>query len=116
MDAPGIGMAWAARAPIRGRLRDIDIRLTAFAPDTALAVEAGTGGILATLTVDLVALARSRTRVQVGLELRAATMASRLMLQSLKLAKASLDKRFAKRIGEFAAEIEDRQKRLGRMA
>ena len=111
LEQPAPGMAWAARAPIRGKLRDIALRLTSYAPSTALAMFAESAGMLAVVTVDLVALARNRTRVQVGLEMTGTTMASRLLLQSLKLGKAALDRRFAARIADFAIEIETRQKK-----
>ena len=52
--------------------------------------------------------------MQVGLDVRAATLASRLMLQSLRLAKATLDRRFARRVANFAADIEGRQQRQGK--
>ncbi|MCR8725959.1 SRPBCC family protein [Frigidibacter sp. ROC022] len=113
LEQPGVGMAWDVRAPVRGRLRDISIRVAAWAPETSLALNADSSGILATLTVELVALSRNRTRMQVGLELRAVTMSSKLLLQSMKLAKHSLDARFAKRVADFGTEIEGRQTKVG---
>jgi hypothetical protein len=47
---------------------------------------------------------------------RASTLAARVILQSLKLAKGSLDRRFAKRVEAFAADLEARQKKPGRIA
>jgi hypothetical protein len=66
------------------------------------------------MTVDLVELSRARTRLQVGIEMKAVTMTSKLLLQSMKLAKASLDRKFAKRIGDFAQEIEQRHQKAAR--
>lgn len=110
---PGVGMAWDVRALVRGRQRDISIRIASWTPETGLALNADSSGMLVTMTVDLVALSRNRTRMQVGLDLRAVTMTSKLLVQSLKLAKASLDKRFARRVADFGSEIEDRQKKTG---
>lgn len=112
---PGPGMIWKVRAEIRNRPRDIAIRLVGWAPDTAIVLHADSTGVLATMTVDLVALSRQRTRLQVGLEMKAATLTARLLIQSMKLAKSSLDKRFGKRVTEFAREIESRQQRLARL-
>ena len=114
METIGPGMSWAARAPIRGRLRDVAIRVADWQPDTSLTLSADSSGVLGTLQVELVALSRQRTRMLVALELRAATMGSKLLLQSMKLTKGSLDKRFARRIADFAAEIAARQHRPGK--
>jgi hypothetical protein len=114
LDLPGPGMAWQARAPIRGRWRDIAIRLTGYDPATGLTLDVDSNGVFGAMAVELVALSRARTRVQVGLELKPATLTARLLIQSLKLAKASLDRRFARRVSDFAAEIESRQQRLSK--
>ncbi len=111
LELPGPGMSWLARAPLRGRLRDITIRLTEYSPQSSLMLNADSSGVQGSLAVELVALSKGRTRVQVGLELKAVTLTARLLLQSTRLAKASLDRRFARRVAEFAAEIEDRQRR-----
>jgi hypothetical protein len=114
LDTPGPGMAWRARAPIRNKPRDISIRLVGWTPQTAMLLNIDSNGVLATMTVDLVELSRARTRLQVGVELKAVTMTSKLLLQSMKLAKASLDRKFAKRIGDFAQEIEQRHQKAAR--
>jgi carbon monoxide dehydrogenase subunit G len=115
MTAPGPGLKWAVRAPVRGKMRDIAIEITGYTPETGLAALAGSNGIAATITVDLVALSRNRTRLQVGLDLRASTLSAKLLLQSLRLAKASLDRRFARRIADFAADLEARHQRPDKM-
>ena len=109
LTVPGPGMVWAVRAPVRGKIRDILVELTGYAPDTGLAALAESSGITATVTLDLVALSRNRTRLQVGLDLRAGTLSARLLLQSLQLAKSSLDRRFARRVADFAARYRERR-------
>jgi carbon monoxide dehydrogenase subunit G len=116
MELPGPGMAWAVRAPVRGRIRDIAIRLTRWQPDQSMYLAADSGGLVAAVEAELVELSRNRTRLQVGLELRAVTMTSKLFLQSLRLAKGTLDRRFAKRVWEFAREVEDRHQRGAKTA
>lgn len=116
LPSPGPGMAWTAKAPIRGRMRDIAIRLTGYQPATELRLVAEASGITADVTVDLMELSRGRTRMQVGIDLRATTIPARILLQSAKLAKSSLERRFARRLAEFAADIESRQRKQGRYA
>ncbi len=53
-------------------------------------------------------LSRSRTRIMVALELKPQNLSARLLVQSLKLAKNSLTKKFKKRVGDYAKDMEDR--------
>jgi hypothetical protein len=63
------------------------------------------------MVAELVALSRGRTRMTVTLVLQPRTLAARLMMQSLRLARNNLTKRFKVRLGEYAAEVEDRYTR-----
>lgn len=108
LGSPGVGMSWAIRAIIRGRTRDIAVRLTKFDLNQTTHCAVDSGGMLGTFSVEFVEIARGRTRINVALELRAATMTSRLILQSARLAKSTLDRRFARRITNLSREIEQR--------
>ena len=61
--------------------------------------------------IEFVALSRSRTRVAMDLELKPKTLSARLMVQSLKLARANLEKKFRVRMADYAQAIEDRLNR-----
>jgi len=63
------------------------------------------------MRVDLVALSRARTRLSVGLDVTPRTLAGRLMIQSMKLAKGNLSKRFRLRVADYAMDVEERNKR-----
>lgn len=114
MDTPGAGMRWLIRGPVRGRMREIEVEMTQYVPASGLVAVAASGGIQGTVTVDLVELSKARTRMQVGLDLRASTLPARLLLQSARLGKASLDRRFARRIAELAGQIEARHGKPGK--
>ena len=106
LERPGIGMAWGLVAPIRGREREVDLTLASYSPTSAVGLVAVTGGITATLDVELMALSRRRTRMQIGIEVRAGSMTARLVVQSLKLGKATLERRIERRLDDFARDIE----------
>jgi len=63
------------------------------------------------MRVDLVALSRGRTRLSVDLALEPRSISGRLMVQSLKLARNNLTKRFRLRVADYAVDLEDRYKR-----
>ena len=58
--------------------------------------------------VELVALSRGRTRLSFVADVHPKNLGARLVLQSLKLAKASVTRRFEQRIATYARELEDR--------
>ncbi|MDG1354009.1 MAG: hypothetical protein P8P70_12775 [Sulfitobacter sp.] len=62
-------------------------------------------------TIELVALSKSRTRLMVSFDIKPLNLSARLLVQSLKLAKTSLTKKFKLRVAEFAKTLEDRHKR-----
>ncbi len=101
------GTEWDVAFTYRGRHRKFRSVLTEFDDLTRICAETRSEGIEATVSVDFVALSRKRTRAIVQLEFRARTLSARLLIQSVKLAKAKLTKRFKARIVEFAEDIED---------
>ena len=102
-DVPGV--CWQAQFPWRGRPHDLEAELVEIDTGQGYAIESRTGGIVCMGVVDLVALSRSRTRLFVSLDLKPTTISSRLIVQSLKLAKGSLGRRFKSRVSEFASGI-----------
>jgi len=107
----GTGMAWDAAFKLRGRKREIQMELTEYDPPTGMVLSSRSPAMGGHLTVDLVALSRGRTRMSLEIDLNPKTLSSRLLVQSLKLARSNLSKRFRERVAEFAEELEDRQNR-----
>ncbi len=107
-DATGVGLAWSARAKVRGKMRDFDATVTAFDPPNGYTVEGRVDGLSYLATVETIELSRTRTRLLAALDLRPTTLTARLLVQSLKLAKGTLSAKFDTRISSFAQDIEDR--------
>jgi len=110
MTVPGPGMAWKAGFDYRGRERHADLKLTSYDVPNAMAFLVHSAGLDVDIGVELVAMSRARTRMNVAVDARPNTIPARLMLQSLKLARANVMKRFRRRVGDFAADIEARCK------
>ena len=105
---------WDIAFPFRGKERSLAAELAEFTAPARLKLQSVSGGLNGDLLIDLVALSRSRTRLGVQIDLRPRTLSARLMLQSLKLAKPKLTRRFRLRVANFAAEVEDDYKGIRR--
>ncbi len=110
LSKPGVGMKWAASFKMRGKKRNLELEMTRFDQPTEICVLSSTSGINGTGQIELLALSRGRTRILVEFELKPTNLSARLLVQSLKLAKNSLTKRYKLRVAEFAKNIEDRHK------
>lgn len=110
-DGPvGPGTTWNGRATFNGKTRDASVTVVQLNAPAHLLVEGGTEGMKITVDVTLEALSARSTRLTVTSEAKARTLAARLMLQSAKLARQSLAKRYKGRVAAFAEGIEKRAK------
>ncbi len=107
---PAAGMSWRAGFGFRGKMREADITLREYTPPERLVFDSEVGGLEAKTVIELVPLSRGRTRINLVSQLVPKTLSARLLVQSLKLAKGGIDKRFRTRIARFARELEDRLK------
>ncbi|MDD9705844.1 MAG: SRPBCC family protein [Paracoccaceae bacterium] len=108
---PGVGMSWTAAFMARGRQRKLDIVMTTYEPPHAMRFDSVAQGLHSNMTVELVALSRGRTRLSVDLELKPKSISARLFVQSLKLARNTLNKKFHLRMADYASDLEDRARR-----
>lgn len=100
------GARWNACFAWRGRQQELEAELVTIEPNEGYAIESRTGGIVCMGVVDLVPLSKARTRLLVSLDLRPTNLSARLFIQSLRLAKGSLTRRFKSRVADFASGIE----------
>lgn len=110
-NVPCVGMEWRAAFDLRGKRRQADIVMVAFDKPNEMLLECRSQGVLTIMTVELVALSKSRTRIMVSCDIKPLNLSARLLVQSLKLAKTSLTKKYKLRVAEFAKSLEERYKR-----
>lgn len=108
LSQPGAERGWDIGFKFRGKQRDVSAELVSFDSPNAMVFVVAAKTMHADVTVDLMPLSRGRTRLSFGVDLRPANMRGRLKIQSLKLAKANLMRRFRLRVANFATEVEDR--------
>lgn len=106
LKVPGAGMSWDIGFKLRGRPRQLIADIRHFERPERLDYEGTSQGFQLTLTLGLMALSKTRTRLNTGLEIRPRTLGARLLLQSAKLGRSNLERRFDERVQGFAREIE----------
>ena len=108
-DVPGA--TWKASFPWHGRPLSLEAELVAIEPGQGYAIESRLSGVLGMTVVDLLALTDHRTRLFVSLDLKPTTLASRLLLSSLRLAKGTLARKLRTQVEDFAADVQARSSR-----
>ncbi|WP_281968513.1 SRPBCC family protein [Roseovarius nanhaiticus] len=108
---PAAGMIWDTSFQMKGKRRQLEVTLVTFEPPAMMRFEGIGKSLTGDLVVELVALSRGRTRVALTCELKAKNLSARLMLQSLKLARGNVTKRFEMRVASYAKELEERYMR-----
>mmetsp|Transcript_27558 Transcript_27558/g.51069 ORF Transcript_27558/g.51069 Transcript_27558/m.51069 type:complete len:156 (-) Transcript_27558:1173-1640(-) len=111
MAEPGVGMCWKVAFTMRGRKRNLNLEMVRFDVPNEMVFSAKSPGMDGVFSVELMALSRSRTRMSIALELAPLNLSARLLVQSLKLAKSTLSKRFKLRVAEYAKTLEERLQR-----
>ena len=109
LQGPCSGMTWKTQATIRGRSREVRSTLTEFAAASGLRLESDMNGVSSVLAIELLALSTRRTRLRVAMTVASTNFSGRLFVQSLKLARSSLQRRFEERVAGYAKEIEGRE-------
>lgn len=108
---PGVGMRWQVDFTMRGRQRNVELELSRFDVPNEMVFSAKSAGMDGTFSIELIALSRTRTRMSIALEMLPLNLSARLLIQSLKLAKVTLNKRFKLRVADYAKGLEERLER-----
>jgi len=102
---PVVGMAWKARFEMRGRSREARVELVHLDRPNTMRFDAIGKGVDGSFFIDLLPLSPRSTRISVVLDIEPKTLSARLLIQSMKLAKTNLAKRFRKKVREFAKTL-----------
>lgn len=108
LEQDGPGMGWRVKFPFRGKTRKLNLRLADAQPGSFLALGVEGQAISGDARVELMALSPRRTRLTIAGDVRPKTLAARLLLQSMRLARGRVQKRIDGAAGKLAALIEDR--------
>lgn len=104
----GEGTEWDIAFRFRGRERQLRARLLELRPPGRLRLTWEGRLTRGEAVVELVALARGRTRLALTIDVLPKTLPARLFLQSLRLVKPRLNRRFRARVAEALRRLEAR--------
>jgi len=110
----GIGATWDIAFTFRGRDRQLRAVITELNAPERMVVDTDAKGLTSVAQVTLVALSPRTTRVSVVIVLRAKSMQAKLLMQSMRLAKPRLNKRFRKRIKDQLKDVATDYRRISK--
>lgn len=104
----GVGMTWLVDFRFRGRMRRMEVLLARFDAPETIGYKGTTPGFEVDLEIQLVALSKTRTRIIVSSDIRPRSLGARILMQSARLGKSALDRRFDERIRKMCEHLDDR--------
>jgi uncharacterized protein YndB with AHSA1/START domain len=107
-ETAGLGTAWDTRFVMRGKEREMTLEITGLKPPEEIVVGLASRAFEGTVTFELIALSRNRTRLLVGFDIKPLTLPARLLLQSLKITKPKLDRRYKQRVSGYVQDMTER--------
>lgn len=110
---PCVGMSWTTRFIYRGKERNVDVVMEKLDAPNELLIAFGSKNLTGSLRVELMSLSPTRTRMTVSLEMKPLNLSARLLIQSLKVAKSSLTKKYKLRVAEYCKGMEERFESFG---
>ena len=102
------GLSWMIRFGWRGRERQMHVVLKQLDRPNVVALEGDSPSVEGGLVLELVALSATRARILVQTTIKPRTLAARLFLQSMRLARGKVNARYDRTLRQLAGVIEQR--------
>ncbi|MEM9974843.1 MAG: SRPBCC family protein [Pseudomonadota bacterium] len=100
-ELPGTGMGWAGDLFWRGQTFPVVAEVVEWAPSEMASLSAQSGGLRGGLQARFTPLSRGSTRVRIGMTITGAGFRDKMLLQTVKLAKARLDRQFSEIVAAY---------------
>ena len=107
----GVGAVWRVQARFRGKARKLLIRIDDLLPDQRLGFLLDSPSAEGIIKVEVMVLSPRRSRLRSDVEIKPKTLAARLFINTLRLAKGRVQAKFEKRLGTLGARIKERYDR-----
>lgn len=99
------GQGWHLGFDWRGQRRDLQLHLQQFQRPERIGLAGGSENYDIAVDMSVVSLGRQRSRLIFETDIRPRNMRARLMLQTLKLGKAQLQRKYGERIGLYLQQM-----------
>lgn len=107
-EEPGITMGWRIGFDWRGKARQMRLAVVRFDRPEHVAMTGRSDALELFVNATVVALSRAKARLIFETEIRPRSMKARLMLQTAKLGKSQLDRRYSRRVVDFIEQMSNR--------
>ena len=107
----GVGAEWRVRGHFRGKSRKVLVRIEELTQDQKLVLGIDGPSVDGNCRLEVMVLSPRRSRLRVDLEFKPKTLAARLFINTMRLAKGRVQARFENRLGQLGARIKDRYER-----
>jgi hypothetical protein len=105
-DGASVGVSWAATFPYRGKARNVTLTVLQMTGPNKLKIGFQSPAIEGFINIDLVEMSAKRTRMHVALEFTPRNLTARLFVQSMRLARARLNRKYAQRVTQLSTDLE----------
>lgn len=105
---PEVGARWLIGFDWRGRQRELNMQLTRLDVPEHLEIRGGSDQFDIDVRMTVVALTPVKSRLIFEAEVAPRGMKARLLLQTVKLGKGQLDRKFAQRVADFVGSLTTR--------
>ena len=107
----GVGARWNIRGHFKGKARKVLVKIDELTPDQRLALSMDSPSMEGVSRIEVMVLSPRRSRLRTDLEIKPKTLAARLFINTMRLAKGRVQARFEKGLGNLGARIKDRYDR-----
>jgi carbon monoxide dehydrogenase subunit G len=108
MRVPAAGMGWKIDFQYGGKARSLDVKLLTLETDQQMSFDTDGTPARGNVTIEMVEMGPKRTRVAVEVDIKPKTLTARMFIQSLRLARTKVNRKYELRVAQVAADIEDR--------
>lgn len=102
---PGTGLGWMLDFNWRGQRRSLRLDVTRFDRPSRITLAGHSDQFELSIDMTVVALSRVKSRLLFETEVRPRNMRARLLLQTAKLGKSQLDRKYDQRIADFLTHL-----------
>lgn len=102
---PGTGLGWVVDFNWRGQRRSVRLDVTRFDRPSHITLEGCSDQFDIAIDMTVVALSRVKSRLLFETQVRPRSMRARLLLQTAKLGRSELERKYDGRIADFVAHL-----------